>query len=66
MASVPRPVLDARDPEVSRSGPWLRGLTGWVLRPAWVKSVVMEAEPGILTPIFMAWDRAGAVPWPQK
>lgn len=70
MASVPSPVLAARDPERSRASPLLRGLMGWVLRPGWIKSVVVGKELGILTPsaalIFMAWDRAGAVLWPQE
>ena len=70
MASVPSPVLDARDLEASRSSPSLRKLMGGVLKPGWVKSVVVGAEPGILTPrtalIFVAWNRLGVVLWPQE
>lgn len=43
---------------------------GRVLKPEWVKSVVVGAEPGILTPraalIFVAWNRLGVVLWPQE
>lgn len=46
---VPSPVLDARDPGVIDTTFRLANL-GRVLRPGWLKSVVVGSEPGILTP----------------